>query len=259
MNFTKCTSMSGDQGNAFRDDWGYLIARVRNSEFLSTSFGGYVISCYITNCLLDRTSCGQVEGHPGNQWIMRNCTFHGGELYMGRVTTYASIPVSVRDCSFDSTIFSLVDALSSNPTYTDYNYDAYTNASNPFPLSSTNDVVMSGGFNWQSSWFGSYYLPIDSPLIKAGDVTADQVGLYHFTTQTNQVIEGTNTVTLGYHYVATDNNGNPLDTNGDGVPDYIEDANGNGLVDSGEIGWNINGDLGLNVLITRPKNNSVIP
>ena len=37
------------------------------------------------------------------------------------------------------------------------------------------------------------------------------------------------------------------------------DSNGNGVVDSGEIGWNITGDLGLQVIITRPRNGAVIP
>lgn len=246
LNFTKCTVMSGDQGNFFRDDWGYLIVQALNSEFDSGSVGGYVISGYFTNCLWDRNQGGQVEGHPGNQWIMRNCTLHGGELFMSRVTTYASIPVSVRDCSFDSTVFSLVDSLSGNHTYTDYNYDAYTNASNPFPLSSTNDVVMTNGFNWQTSWFGTYYLPTNSPLIDAGDITANLVGLYHFTTQTNQTIEGNSPVDIGYHYIATDSNGNPLDTNGDGTPDYLEDSNGDGIYDAGDLGnWLINPWNGL--------------
>ena len=63
--------------------------------------------------------------------------------------------------------------------------------------------------------------------------------MYHFTTQTNQVPGTDSVVDIGYHYVATDTNGVPLDTNSDGIPDYLEDANGNGLVDSGEIGWNI--------------------
>ena len=85
------------------------------------------------------------------------------------------------------------------------------------------------------------------------------MGLYHFTVTTNNVIEGTNTVSIGFHYVAVDANGNPLDTNEDGIPDYLEDANGNGVVDSGEINWQVNGDLGLQVWITRPQNNSVIP
>jgi hypothetical protein len=74
-----------------------------------------------------------------------------------------------------------------------------------------------------------------------------------------EIKETNSTVSIGFHYVATDASGNPLDSNGDGIPDYLSDANGNGVVDSGEIGWNIVGDLGLKVLITQPRNNSIIP
>jgi hypothetical protein len=42
-------------------------------------------------------------------------------------------------------------------------------------------------------------------------------------------------VDLGYHYPAVDANGNPIDTDGDGVPDYISDPNGNGLPDAWEM------------------------
>jgi len=245
-----------DDDNHFRDDAGYLVVQAKNSEFYSGNMGGYVISAYFTNCLWDRQEGGQVQGWPGDEWIMRNCTFHGGLLYMAR--SHTAIPVSVRDCSFDSTTFSLVDSFSSNPTYTDYNYNAYTNATNPFPLSSTNDVIMTNGFNWQPSWFGNYYLPANSLLIKAGDVSATNVGLYHFTTQTNQVPEGTNTVDIGYHYVATDSNGNPLDSNDDGIPDYLEDANGDGVYDAGDLGdWS--NFLSMKVLITDPRNGSSLP
>jgi hypothetical protein len=59
--------------------------------------------------------------------------------------------------------------------------------------------------------------------------------------------------------VAVGANGLPLDSNGDGIPDYLEDVNGNGVVDSGEINWQVGGDLGLQVWITQPQNNSVIP
>jgi hypothetical protein len=41
--------------------------------------------------------------------------------------------------------------------------------------------------------------------------------------------------------------------------DYLEDANGNGVVDSGEIDWLVSGDLGLTVIITQPVANSTIP
>jgi alpha-tubulin suppressor-like RCC1 family protein len=99
------------------------------------------------------------------------------------------------------------------------------------------DVIVTNGYKWQSSWLGSYYLPINSPLINHGSTNANLLGLYHFTTQTNQVKETNSIVDIGYHYVATDAYGNPLDTDGDGVPDFLEDANGNGLVDSGETNW----------------------
>ena len=44
---------------------------------------------------------------------------------------------------------------------------------------------------------------------------------------------------IGYHYIAVDANGIPIDSNGDNIPDYLEDANGNGLVDNGEANWGI--------------------
>ena len=42
---------------------------------------------------------------------------------------------------------------------------------------------------------------------------------------------------IGLHYVALDANGNMADFDGDGLPDYIEDANGNGSLDAGETSW----------------------
>jgi hypothetical protein len=95
-------------------------------------------------------------------------------------------------------------------------------------------------YNWESSWLGNYYLPTNSPLINKGNTTANLLGLYHFTTQTNQVLEGDSIVDIGYHYVATDLYGKPLDTNGDGIPDYLEDANGDGIFDAGDLSdWQI--------------------
>ncbi|MEI2722238.1 MAG: family 78 glycoside hydrolase catalytic domain [Verrucomicrobiota bacterium] len=65
------------------------------------------------------------------------------------------------------------------------------------------------------------------------------MGLYHFTTVTNQVKETNSTVDIGYHYVALDTNNVPVDTDTGGVADYLEDANGNGTVNtsSGETDW----------------------
>jgi hypothetical protein len=157
------------------------------------------------------------------------------------------------DTAFDGTCFSWYDCFNGDTNYTFIGHNAYnTNnlswQSYPYPYPpdygtletvGPNDVMV-GGFNWQSSWLGNFYLPPDSILIDAGNTTADQVGLYHFTTQTNQMPETNSMVDIGYHYVATDAYGNPLDSNGDGIPDYLEDANGNGIYDYGEVGaWNV--------------------
>jgi|SRR5579862_7790261 len=39
--------------------------------------------------------------------------------------------------------------------------------------------------------------------------------------------------------VATDSNGKPLDADGDGLPDYLEDTNGDGTYNAGDLSnWN---------------------
>jgi hypothetical protein len=40
--------------------------------------------------------------------------------------------------------------------------------------------------------------------------------------------------------VAVDSSGEPLDTDHGGVPDYLEDANGNGTVNTNETNWSGN-------------------
>src|SRR5262249_45948301 len=120
------------------------------------------------------------------------------------------------------------------------------------------DIVLTSSPAYQTGPLGNYYYPTNLVLINAGSTTANLVGLYHYTTTTNQVKEANTTNDIGFHYVAVAN-GLPIDTDGDGLPDYLEDANGNGLVDSGETNWQDPLDLGLKIVITRPKNNSVIP
>ena len=75
-------------------------------------------------------------------------------------------------------------------------------------------------------------------------------GMYHYTTTTNQVKEANSILDVGYHYVATDANGNPIDTNGDGIGDYLADRNGNGITDIGELPFGITIDC--------PANGSII-
>jgi hypothetical protein len=105
----------------------------------------------------------------------------------------------------------------------------------------------------------SYYQPTNSSLLHTGSITADLVALYHFTSTTNNVKETNSIVTIGPHWIALDASGNPVDTDSDGVSDYVEDANGNGSVDSGETDWRDANDLGFKVFITRPRKNGIVP
>jgi len=108
-------------------------------------------------------------------------------------------------------------------------------------------------------WYGvlgGFYYPTNggtgslTSLINAGGVaSAGSRGLYHFTTTTNQVKDGTTTLDIGFHYVAAEPaTGLPCDGDGDGLADYAEDRNGNGgSPDAGESDWQVseNGTTGV--------------
>jgi len=140
---------------------------------------------------------------------------------------------------FDGTSFVTSDNFNGDPNYTLFDYNAYDASTTVGTLETlgAHDQTNQTSFNWQSSWLGNFYLPPDSALIDAGNTTADQVGLYEFTTQTSQAEEGSSPVDIGYHYVALDGNGNPLETFTNNAPDYLVDANGNGLPDAWEYYW----------------------
>ena len=111
---------------------------------------------------------------------------------------------------------------------------------------------------YQTGPLGPYYYPTNggfyslTNLLNAGSTWATNAALYHFTTTVNQVKEGATKVDIGFHYLSVDASGMPQDYDGDNVPDYLEDANGNGAVDSGERDWQVSengttGAIGLRV------------
>jgi hypothetical protein len=254
--FTRCSMLNNDAWNHFRDDSGWLNVRATHCEFYHNAVSGYAISMYFTNCLFVRNSLGQSSGNGPCTVVLQNCTMKGNLLYLqpSYVSTYL-----VKDSAFDSVTFS-IGGYAANASYATYDYNAYTNTSNPFPLGGAHDVSVGSTFNWQTSWLGNFYLPSDSTLLDVGSITAPNAGLYHFTTQTNETsVESTSQVDIGYHYVGVNSSGLPLDYDSDGIPDYLEDANGNGSVDSGETDWQVAGDLGLKVLITEPKRTTNLP
>jgi hypothetical protein len=127
--------------------------------------------------------------------------------------------------------------------------------------------------NFVTGPLGNYYQTNTSKLIYAGSRSAALAGLYHYTESTNlvnnlEVPDGANTVSIGYHYVATDSNGNPLDSNGDTIPDYLEDSNGDGVFDAGDAanwqqpansGGTVTFSGGMSVFICEPKGAACVP
>jgi hypothetical protein len=105
---------------------------------------------------------------------------------------------------------------------------------------------------WLGGPLGSYYQATNSPLLTNGSTYASNLDLYYYTVTTNNVIEGTNIISRGYHYVALGTNGLPLDTNSNGIPNYLENPNGSGVLDPGEFLWD------FVITIDNPVNGSVI-
>jgi hypothetical protein len=267
MQFTSCSVFSSGE-QMFHDYNGYLIVRANHSRITGGNQVGYIISYYLTNCLVDGGQLGTVAGWTGNEISFRNCTMREDVLYVQRNHSPAA-PVHIRNCAFDFLTLYTADSFITDTNVSDFDYNAYTNASNLFPVGCAHDKK-SVTFNWQTGPLGNFYLPPTSVLTNAGDVTADVVGLYHFTTQTNQVKETNSIVDIGYHHVALDASGIAVDSDGDGLADYLEDANGNGIYDSGDpFDWrtpDANGSggtatftNGVSLLIFEPKPTSQIP
>jgi len=195
--------------------------------------------------------------------ITNNATVYAyNNLFYGTTNTNAfQISVQRRSGTSSNIVENNVfDGVTASLTGT-VGYNAYLHGGTNTTIEGTDLVT---NLTWVAGPLGAYYQPSTSPLLNNGSTYATNLGLYHYTVETNtsggnEIVEGTNIVSRGYHYVALGANGLPLDTNGDGIPDYLEDANGNGIVDSGEIDWLLAGDLGLTVIITQPANNTTIP
>jgi uncharacterized repeat protein (TIGR03803 family) len=253
-NFTEFSQDSAG-GNLLHDDWAYGAASFNNCEFYTANFSTYDMQ-YVdfTNCLLFRCDASfYSSGYQGSplgegyalSYVFENCTFYNGSLFSGRYSgsnpfNDAGLSSSfwlMENCAIDGTAFSWSDCLNGNLTNTFFNYNAYntnnlgwTNFSSCFGTNEfvgTNDLLTTN-YNWESSSFGSgdFYLPTNSLLINRGSTNAGALGLYWFTTQTNQTVESNSTVDIGYHYIATDADGNPLDYLDPPTPNYISYPDG---------------------------------
>lgn len=210
----------------------------------------------MTNCLFDRVST-ILQGNPGDanaRAYFRNNLLVGGAFE----TDSAGVNlVSIRDSIFYQS------TLTTNSDVWDNGWNAYhTNGCTTCGVLNNPQVAnIVTNITFQSGPLGRFYLPQTSLLIDKGSTNAPVVGFYHYTTATNQVKEASSALDIGWHYVATSSYSSILanDADGDGIPDALEDIDGDGAVDSGETDWNNATDLGLYVRITQPKVSANVP
>jgi hypothetical protein len=164
----------------------------------------------------------------------------------GTVNAYNNLFAGQSLCSFDkggANVWTFRENAFLNTTISDEggltnDHNAYINtAGGLVPTNGATDKVLSS-LTFQSGALGRFYQPTNSTLIDAGSRFATNAGLYFFTTLTNQTLEGTSTNDIGLHYVGLNTSLTaPLDGDADGLFSYFEDANGNGIFDTGETDW----------------------
>jgi hypothetical protein len=225
------------------------VAPFSHCQFIGGKFRSERPQLNITNCLFHRVAV-TVDGLEHEI----NPTFQNAHFYGGRLALSASSGGTWK--VYDSLFHGTSNWQSGTITH---NYNGYvTNAPAQWLTNSGSANVWTNTFEYQTGALGRFYQPTNSRFLNLGSTNANYVRLYHFTCTTNNVKETNSVVDIGFHYVAT-SGGVPIDGDGDGSPDYLEDANGNGSVDSGETDWTSGSDPGLRVLITRPRNGSVLP
>ncbi|MCW5551780.1 MAG: hypothetical protein KIS67_06370 [Verrucomicrobiae bacterium] len=204
--------------------YGEASVALTDCQFFGGSLSLMGTDIGLTNCLLERVFMPWLlyDSHL----FFRNNLSIGGlmvfELFEGSTA-------SVRDSFFQDT--GLWDTGGLAHTHNAYTTGTFWNGSTNY---GPNDVILSD-FTFIEGPLGRYY-QLSTNLLNVGSVTnAELVGLYHYTTTTNQVKEGNSWLDIGLHYMALDNLGYPVDSDDDGLPDYLEDSDGDGLPDGWEL------------------------
>jgi hypothetical protein len=207
----------------------------QNCQFYNGIINGTSQTLSSTNCLYQRVNMTLDDYYvAGIAETFYNNLFWNGELtYTHEPGSYSSGTWTFRDNLFDQTIFtnlqpSSIDVCLSNAYVTNFGTLSSDNAT----------VVLTNSPAFQTNTLGDYYYPSTlTNLIHKGSRLASAAGLYHYTVTTDNDIEGTNTVSIGFHYVACCPNDLPLISNTNGIPNYLADANGDGIADDGETPW----------------------
>lgn len=239
------TRFSGGSGNMLENVspyWAYNTLLIADCEFWAgaCAFNGSTNSgatTVIDNSLFVRSQPNVTMNSSGN------LAFSNNLVWCAQFDFH--IPASCTCYAFNN-IFDTCSIFPGHGSTSSNGYNAYLNTTGQLSPTNGYDIVTNTSLAYLSGPFGTFYQPTNSPLLNMGSTNANLLGLYEYTTQTNEVKEATNIVTIGYHYVAADTNGNPDSTLWLGIPDYLVDTNNDG--DPNLVSWQMEyfGYTGLN-------------
>lgn len=230
---------------------------LRDSYFAGGSAMFGAVGVGLTNCVLDRVFWEMEADCPEMPLEFHHNLFRGGTLW---ISLPSGCPVTAKNNLFDRT------AITQSGAWTHGWNGYFTNLAtgqNLTPAAGTDKFLTSAGY--EAGPLGIFYYPTNggagtlTDLVNAGSATASSMGFYHYCTATNGTKEASSTVDVGFRYIAVNASGTPVDTDGDEFADWLEDANGNGTADSGEIDWQAVADQGFRVWITRPRQGGNLP
>jgi hypothetical protein len=187
----------------------------------------------LTNNLFDRVWLLLDDFAGSYSLTVRNCLFFGGKQTIYNDNSQGPATWTFRD--------NLFDGASIDQQYpVDCNYDAFTTGTIGFTNVGANDVFITNA-DYQVGPLGNFYYPTNganlATLIDKGSTWSSNVMMFHYCTTTNQTKEAATKVDIGFHWMALDASASPVDSDGGGVADYLEDVSGNGIVDPGETDW----------------------
>jgi len=250
---------------SFQDSWLRGVNLVVSST--ATSFGANAVpAATFINNLFERSTVDLFNGYLTSGATYQNpvtVTVYNALFWRSTVTlTYNDLSASshpawtLRDNVFDGGTVALTGD-GSYSMYVSLSYDGFFNTTGSSQLRGMGDVTITaltyGSPPAATGW--RWYQNARTPTLHDVDIgrTGAAGGLYHYTTKASEGKETTSAMDLGFHYVVLNGSNLPVDTDGDGIPDYLDgDSDGDGILDYQDGDPNNTGIGVLSITIDSP-------